>query len=85
MRSCVVCRRQSDKGDLLRIVRNADGTVEVDVNGRKPGRGAYVCGCIDCIRALEKGNRLDKALRCQVPKEIVKKLEELLPQNEVSS
>lgn len=81
IRSCVVCRRQSDKGDLIRIVRGTDGAVDVDPKGRKPGRGAYVCANTDCIRQLEKGNRLGKALRCTVPAEIIKKLEELLPQN----
>ena len=79
VRTCIACRRQSDKGDLVRVVRNADGNVEIDLKGKMPGRGAYICENADCVRQTAKGNRLSKALRCQVPSEIIKALEELLP------
>jgi predicted RNA-binding protein YlxR (DUF448 family) len=58
----VSCRTTSDKRDLVRVVRTANG-VEVDPGGKKPGRGAYVCRNPACWQqALRKG-RLDAALR----------------------
>lgn len=82
VRTCVVCRKQSDKGDLIRVVRTTEGAIEVDVKGKKPGRGAYVCLTSDCIGQLSKGNRLSRALRCQVSDTIVGELQELLPEAE---
>jgi uncharacterized protein len=79
VRTCIACRRQSDKGDFIRIVRNAAGNIEIDLKGKLPGRGAYVCGNAECVKQTAKGNRLSKALKCQVPVEILKSLEELLP------
>ena len=59
----MVCRQVRDKGDLIRLVRVADGRVEVDSAGRKPGRGAYLCRASECWETgLERG-RLERALR----------------------
>lgn len=81
-RTCVACRRQSDKGDFIRIVRSAGGNIQIDLKGKLSGRGAYVCGNAECVRQTVKGNRLSKALKCQVPVEIIKALEELLPHSD---
>ena len=42
MRTCVVTREKLEKKDLVRIVRTPEGTVEIDLNGKKNGRGAYL-------------------------------------------
>ena len=39
-RMCVGCRQMKEKRALIRIVRSADGNVEVDLTGKKSGRGA---------------------------------------------
>ena len=43
LRSCIVCRRQKDKSELLRIVRQPDGAVVIDATGKPAGRGATAC------------------------------------------
>jgi uncharacterized protein len=59
-RTCVGCRRSRPKNELIRLVRSADGGAIVDVAGRAPGRGAYVCS----QRCAERGKRrLAGALR----------------------
>lgn len=42
IRQCIACRERRPKRELLRIVMTEGGPV-LDLTGRKPGRGAYVC------------------------------------------
>lgn len=68
-RTCIVCRSETAKRELLRLVYTIDGSVQVDASGKKPGRGAYLCQSADCWRkALDKG-RLDRALRAKMSPE----------------
>ena len=39
-RTCVACRKVKDKWELIRLVRVSDGSVAVDTDGKKAGRGA---------------------------------------------
>lgn len=56
-RTCVACRQQRPKRELLRIVRTPQGRVELDPTGKKSGRGAYLCAKRSCWDlALRKGN-----------------------------
>ena len=59
----MACRRVGAKKELMRLVRVADGGVEVDTGGRKPGRGAYLCRVPECWEIVLKGNRLEQVLR----------------------
>ena len=80
IRMCVSCRETSEKRDLLRIVRGASGEARVDLTGKAPGRGAYLCGAKECLKQAIKGKRLAKALRCEIPAELIRELEDrLLP------
>jgi ribosomal protein L7Ae-like RNA K-turn-binding protein/predicted RNA-binding protein YlxR (DUF448 family) len=40
-----------------------DGRVEVDLTGKMPGRGAYVCKNNDCLEAASKAHRIEKSLK----------------------
>ena len=65
VRTCIVCRCQSGKRNLKRIVRCSDGSVRYDATGRLPGRGAYVCS-VDCMNAALKNKKLQGALKVAV-------------------
>ena len=65
-RTCVACGRIRPKRELIRLVRIAGGGVEVDSDGRKPGRGAYLCPAADCWEAGLKGGRLEHTLRIAI-------------------
>jgi predicted RNA-binding protein YlxR (DUF448 family) len=54
---------------LVRIVRTATGTVEVDETGKKPGRGAYLCKTRDCWDKALKGKILEYALKTAITAE----------------
>ena len=42
LRSCVVTNEKLDKRQLLRVVKNKEGEVKVDLTGKMNGRGAYI-------------------------------------------
>ena len=63
-RTCVGCGQQSDKVELLRLVRTEDGVL-FDPTGRKPGRGAYVCSA-SCLVSAFSSRKLQRALRCGI-------------------
>ena len=62
-RTCVACRQTDAKRDLVRVVRTPAGTVQVDLTGKKAGRGAYLCRQRVCWeQALRRGS-LSHALK----------------------
>lgn len=71
---CVVCRRMRDKSELIRTVRNKDGSFVVDPSGKLPGRGAYVCRDGDCVSRLEKARGLERAFKGSVPAEVKREI-----------
>ena len=70
LRSCIICRKKTDKRDLLRIVNNPDEGIVIDATGKKNGRGAYVGRTDSCWDRMVKTNKLDQALKIEVPQEI---------------
>ena len=69
MRMCVGCREMKPKKELLRVVRSPEGTVSIDLTGRKPGRGAYVCRSAECLKRAIKQRQLEQAFECPLGEE----------------
>ncbi|TMF53580.1 MAG: YlxR family protein [Chloroflexi bacterium] len=76
VRTCVACREEAGKGELIRIVRRPDGGVAMDVTGRAAGRGAYLHASAECIELARKKRSLDRALGAPVQADV---WSELLP------
>lgn len=70
VRKCVGCNEMKPKKELVRIVRSPEGEISVDLNGKKNGRGAYICPSTVCLMKARKAGRLEKAFECSVPDEI---------------
>lgn len=70
MRTCIACREMKPKKEMLRVVRNADGEIFVDVTGKAAGRGAYVCGGEECMKKLNGKKLLNRAFSSDVPLEV---------------
>ena len=64
-RTCLGCRRQRPRAELIRIVRGPDGSGRFDLEGRLPGRGAWVCPSPSCLDAVAPG-ALSHVLRAPV-------------------
>jgi predicted RNA-binding protein YlxR (DUF448 family) len=73
-RMCVGCKTMRPKRELLRVVRNPEGEVSLDLTGKKSGRGAYVCPSLDCLNAALKGGRLNQALAVNIGEEVAEEL-----------
>lgn len=76
MRMCTGCGEMKPKKELVRIVRGTEGGISLDVTGKKPGRGAYMCKNAECLKKAKKARRLERAFQCAVPEEIFARLEE---------
>jgi predicted RNA-binding protein YlxR (DUF448 family) len=51
------------KAELIRLVRDEGGVVQVDRDGRAAGRGAYVCATADCVEKALQAGRLGHAFK----------------------
>ncbi len=75
MRKCTGCNEMKEKRELVRIVRDPEGNISVDLTGKKSGRGAYICKDKKCLMKAQKAKRFDRAFECNVPDEIYERLE----------
>ena len=70
MRMCVGCHEMKPKRELQRIVRSPEGEVSIDPIGKKPGRGAYVCRNVDCLKKARKTRVLERKFEASVADEV---------------
>ena len=42
-RMCIGCCEKKEKKELIRIVLNKEGQINIDKTGKLEGRGAYIC------------------------------------------
>ena len=77
-RTCIACRRVRAKRDLVRVVRTQDNTIEIDLKGKKAGRGAYLCPTAGCWEAGLKGSRLEHALQGRLSAENREQIAQLM-------
>lgn len=78
LRKCTGCGEMKPKKDLVRVVKSPEGEISLDLTGRKPGRGAYVCRSAACLQAARKARRLERAFSCAIPAEVYDRMEEEL-------
>jgi len=77
-RTCVGCGKEKDKRELVRVARSPKGYVAVDITGKAPGRGAYICPDRECLSRAKKKKGLEKALGAEITPEVYSQLEEEL-------
>lgn len=75
LRKCLGCGEVKDKRELVRVVRSPDGEISLDLTGKKPGRGAYICKDASCLSKARKAKRIDRAFECTVPDEVYEVME----------
>lgn len=78
MRMCSGCGESKPKMELVRVVRSPEGEISIDLTGKKPGRGAYLCRCAACLKKARKSKRIDRSLETTIPAELYDALEEEL-------
>jgi len=69
-RQCLGCREMKPKPELVRVVRSPEGAVSLDLRGKAPGRGAYVCRSAECLKKALRSKAISRALGVEIPPEI---------------
>ena len=92
MRMCTGCGEMKPKKELVRVVKAPEKTgedgnplppeISLDLTGKKPGRGAYLCRNPECLRAARKARRLERAFSCRIPDEVYDRMEEEIAPDE---
>ena len=92
MRKCLGCGEMFPQKELVRVVKtkikpqseNEEETYEIslDLTGKKAGRGAYICKKKECFALAKKARRFGRALSCEIPEEVLIKMEQEISENE---
>ncbi len=78
MRSCVVTKEKYPKKELIRVVRDTDGIVRVDITGKVNGHGAYLKKDLEVVEKARKTKILDRYLNVDVKEEVYEELEKII-------
>ena len=86
LRMCTGCGEMKPKKELVRVVKAPEQTdeagnplpaqISLDLTGKKPGRGAYLCRDPECLKKARKARRLEKAFSCRIADEVYDQMEE---------
>ena len=77
-RTCIGCSVAKPKMELLRIVKDKENTVSIDLSGKKNGRGAYICKKQECLDKAIKSKRLSKVFEINIDKKIYEDLRDVI-------
>ena len=75
-RQCMGCRERKEKREMIRVVRGPEGGVSLDFRGKAPGRGAYICPNMACLKKAIRSKALERSLEVAIPEEIYARLEQ---------
>ena len=62
-RTCIACRQEQGKREMIRLVRDPDQHIAVDPTGKAHGRGAYLHPVRSCWEKALKGATIKHALK----------------------
>lgn len=84
LRKCISCGASKPKKELVRIVKNNENQVSVDLTGKQNGRGAYICADVQCFETAYKTKKISKCLEIEITEEIYSKLREVIEGNDIT-
>lgn len=74
MRKCTGCGELKPKKDLVRVIKDGNLEVKMDLTGKLNGRGAYVCRSMECLNKAIKTKAIERSLQTQISQEVYDKL-----------
>lgn len=78
LRTCCVTREKLPKQELIRVVRNTNNDVVVDLTGKVNGHGAYIKKDLEALEKAKKSKALARALEIEIPTTIYEELENII-------
>lgn len=82
MRQCIGCRQMKAKNEMIRVIKTSEKEFFIDANGRKNGRGAYICQNVECLNQAIKTKGLEHSFQCAIPSEVYEQLKKEMEQLE---
>lgn len=65
-RSCLACRKTTDRDQLIRFVLAPGDEVVADLDAKLPGRGAYTCVSQMCVRDALQKRQFSRAFKADI-------------------
>ena len=84
-RICVGCGEAKEKKEMLRIVKDGNEQLSLDVTGKKNGRGAYLCKNSECFEKAIKRKGLERSLKMRLPDEMLEQIKKEMSAFEAGS
>ncbi|MDD3831871.1 MAG: YlxR family protein [Clostridia bacterium] len=78
MRMCIGCHQMFAKNTLIRVVKNGQGEVIVDVTGKANGRGAYLCKNAHCLATCIKNKALARHLDTTISQQTIDSIQTVI-------
>ena len=78
LRTCVVSKEKLPKQELVRVVKNNENIVFVDLTGKSNGRGAYIKKDIDVLEKAIKSKALERHLEIEIPNSVYDELRNII-------
>lgn len=75
MRMCLGCHEMKPKAELVRVVKDKENTIFLDLTGKANGRGAYICKNVDCLKKARKSKAIERTFSSDVSEEIYDRME----------
>ena len=74
LRSCVVSKEKLPKQELIRVVKNKENEVFIDLTGKANGKGAYIKKVLAILEKAIKSKALEKHLETKIENSIYEEL-----------
>ena len=78
LRKCVVTNERLLKSELIRVVKDKEDNVIVDITGKANGRGAYLQKKVSVVEKAKKNKVLDRHLKTKIDESIYANLIEAI-------
>lgn len=78
LRSCVVSKEKLPKQELIRIVKNKENEVFIDLTGKANGKGAYIKKDLAILEKAIKTKALEKHLETKIENSIYEELKNII-------
>lgn len=78
LRKCVVTKEKFPKQDLIRVVRNKEGEVFIDLTGKRNGRGAYLSKDPKVIEEAHQKDVLSQHLKVPIEESLYYELKDIV-------
>ena len=77
-RTCVITKEKLPKQELIRVVKDNENNVFIDLTGKSNGRGAYIKRDINVLDTAIKTKALSRQLEVEIPDEVYEELRKII-------